>query len=54
MTLQGLVFAPANFGDEPAYRYLHYVFVSYTANAAASGGMHVRFQPPRTEAYQNK
>jgi len=51
MSGQGLVFAPANAGDEPAYQALHTAFVSYCSGALSASGFQFRFNAPRTDPW---
>ncbi len=51
MTSKGLMFAPANPGDEQAYFALHNAFVSYASTAMSNSGFQMRFNPPRTDPF---
>jgi hypothetical protein len=51
MTSRGLLFAPANPGNEPAYQALHTAFVAYASSALSASGFQFRFNAPRTDPW---
>jgi hypothetical protein len=51
MTSKGLVFAPANPGNEAAYQALNTAFVAYLSSALSASGFQMRFNAPRTDPW---